>query len=188
MRDTTITIATAALLLVSSTAFAQRTPTKGMAGVGAAIGIANPSDASLASGFDVAVGLDGYLTSRVSIRAQLGGSWWDVQNRGFTGDVKPVRFDGNIVYNWEGGAWHPFVTAGPGVYHYKSTTGGIEASDTKLGLNLGGGVEYFLDRRTTITGQALYHAVDSIDTRFAAFDGSYWTLDFGVKKYFGGRR
>ena len=188
MRNTTISVVTVGLLLFTSSALAQRAPSKGMAAVTASIGAAKPNDATLDNGFDLAVSLDGYLTPRVSVRAQVGGSWWDVQNRGFVGTVKPVRVDGNLVYNWEGGAWHPFVTAGPGVYSFKSTTGGRDGRDTHIGANFGGGLEYFFRRRTTITGEALYHAVPSFDTPFATFDGSYWTIDIGLKAYFGGRR
>jgi hypothetical protein len=185
MRNTTISLAIVSVLFISSSAFAQRTPTKGMAAVAAEFGASKPADDSLQNGFDLALALDGYLSPRVSVRAQLGASWWDVQHRGFSGTVKPVRFDANLVYNWEGGAWHPFVTAGPGVYHFKATTGGVDGGETKLGANLGGGLEYFVNRRTTITGEALYHAVPSFDAPFATFDGSYWTIDFGVKRYFG---
>lgn len=188
MRNPTISFLTVALVLSAAPVFAQRTPSKGMAAVTAAIGAGKPNDNSLDNGFDLAISLDGYLTSRVSVRGQLGASWWDVQNRGFAGTVKPVRFDGNLVYNWEGGVWHPFVTAGPGVYSFKSTTGGRDGRDTHIGANFGGGLEYFFRRRTTITAEALYHAVPSFDTAFATFDGSYWTIDIGLKGYFGGKR
>lgn len=185
MRNTTISIAIFSVLTLSSPAFAQRAPAKGMAAVTLSIGASKPTDDTLDNGFDLALSLDGYLTPRVSVRAQLGASWWDVQHRGFTGSVKPVRFDGNLVYNWEGGAWHPYVTAGPGVYHFKATTGGVDGGDTKIGLNLGGGLEYFFHRRTTFTAEALYHAVPGFDAPFATFDGSYWTINFGVKHYLG---
>jgi hypothetical protein len=58
-------------------------------------------------------------------------------------------------------------------------------TDTKPGLNFGGGVEFFLDRRTTITGEALFHAVSEVDTALATFpDGKFWTFGVGLKRYF----
>jgi len=168
-------------------AFAQRTPTPGMWAVGGAIGASLPTDASLDKGLDVAVSVEGYLTSRVSVRGQLGGSWWDIVGRGFTGTVTPLRLDGNVVYNWEGGAIHPFVTGGVGMYRYRSEIGaGPDTSDTKAGFNVGGGIEYFLTRRATVTGEALYHKTGAFNTRVATFnDGSFWTLGVGLKAYLG---
>jgi len=157
-----------------------------MGAVAGSIGIADPGDPSLDQGLDLAASLEGYLTARVSVRGQLGGSWWDITGRGFTGTVRPVRIDGNVVYNWELGVWHPYATTGPGVYHYRSTTGGRDGGDTEVGWNFGGGVEYFFHRRTTLIGEVLYHKVGSFNTPATTFnDGSYWSLNLGVKGYFG---
>jgi hypothetical protein len=82
--------------------------------VGGSAGVAAPTDDSLSAGFDLAGNVEGYLTSRVSVRAQVSGAWWDIVGRGFTGTVSPFVFDGNLVYNWEGGKVHPFVTGGVG--------------------------------------------------------------------------
>lgn len=181
-----------AIVLLASPAAAQqrtaqvRTPTEGMWGLGGSIGAAGPSDASLQNGFDLAGNLERYLTSRVSIRGQLGASWWDIQGRGFGGTITPLFADANVVYNWEGGAVHPFVTGGIGVYHYHaSETGTPDRSDTKPGVNFGGGVEFFFDRRTTVTGELLYHKVGAFDSPLATFqDGSFWRFGVGLKRYF----
>jgi opacity protein-like surface antigen len=163
-----------------------RVPAAGSWAVGGSIGASLPTDPSLDKGLDVAGILEGYLTPRVSIRGQLGASWWDITGRHFTGTIKPLRLDGNVVYNWEGGAWHPYVTGGVGMYRYAAVeSGAADASDTKIGVNLGGGIEYFFARDATVTGEALYHKVDAFDTPLTRFtDGSYWTLSLGVKKYF----
>ena len=162
-----------------------RVPDEGMWAVGGSLGVALPNDASLSNGFDLAGNLEGYLTPRVSVRGQVSGAWWDIVGRGFSGTISPVVFDGNLVYNWEGGKWHPFVTGGAGVYHYRADiNNGIDGSDTKFGGDFGGGVEYFFTRRSTITGEGLYHAVSTFASPAATFDGSFWTFRAGLKHYF----
>jgi hypothetical protein len=101
--------------------------------------------------------------------------------------VRPVFFDGNVVYNWEGGAIHPDVTAGFGVYRFHSTEHGApEGDDTNPGVNFGGGVEYFVTRRGAMTFELLYHTVDEIASPLATFPhGSFWSFSVGGKAYFG---
>jgi opacity protein-like surface antigen len=163
-----------------------RTPTEGMWGLGGSIGAAGPSDASLQNGLDLTGNLERYLTSRVSVRGQVGASWWDIQGHNFTGTITPFFADANVVYNWEGGAIHPYVTGGIGVYHFHaSETGTQDRSDTEAGINGGGGVEFFFDRRTTLTGELLYHKVGAFSSPLATFqDGSFWRVGFGLKRYF----
>jgi len=109
--------------------------------VGGSAGVAAPTDDTLSAGFDLAGSVEGYLTSRVSVRAQVSGAWWDIVGRGFTGTVSPFVFDGNLVYNWEGGKVHPFVTGGVGAYHYGSHIDhGTDGGDTKFVGDFGGGV------------------------------------------------
>jgi len=176
-------------LLVSSAPFAyaqRRVPATGMWGVGGSIGAGVPADPSLENGLNFAGNVETYLTPRVSIRGQLGGTWSDITGRHFTGTVNPVYLDGNVVYNWEGGILHPFVTGGVGAYFYRSSIVGAPGmTDTKPGLDFGGGVELFYNRRTTMTVEALYHAVGKVDTSLATFnDGQFWTFGVGLKRYF----
>jgi Outer membrane protein beta-barrel domain len=164
---------------------ARRTPVPGMLAVGASIGADIPSDPALDKGLDIAGTIEGYLTSRVSVRGQFGAAWWDILGQRFTGTVKPFYFDGNVVYNWEGGTLHPYVTAGIGMYRFRSEEDGLEGSDKKAGFNVGGGVEYFFTPRATFTGEVLYHKVDSFATPRATFgDGSFWRIAMGMKAYF----
>jgi len=94
--------------------------------------------------------------------------------------------DGNVVYNWEGGAVHPYVTAGVGMYRFHTETGAREGSDTKVGLDVGGGIEYFFTRHATMTGELLYHKVDGFNTPITTFaDGSFWSFAIGAKAYLG---
>jgi outer membrane protein with beta-barrel domain len=188
MRASLRLIVTLSLLVIGAPyAYAQRqVPASGMWGVGGSIGAAVTADDSLDNGINIAGNVERYFTPRLSIRGQLGGTWADIVGRNFTGSVSPVYLDGNVVYNWEGGILHPFVTGGAGLYFYRSSIDGARnMTDTKPGLNFGGGIEFFLDRRTTITGEALFHAVSEVDTALATFpDGKFWTFGVGLKRYF----
>jgi len=184
-----LSFAISALLVVSfvTPAAAQRsTPATGMWAVGGSIGPTTPTDASLANGVDLVGNAEWYVTPRVSVRGQLGGAQWDVLNRGFTGRVNPLYVDGNVVYNWEGGVIHPFVTGGLGVYRFGSRLGALpDSSDTHLGVNGGGGVEYFVTRRTAVTAELLFHKVDAFTAPLTTFgDGSFWSFSAGAKIYF----
>ena len=186
MRSTTILIAAGFLaILTAQPVCAQSTPTTGTWAVGGSIGIGVPSDASLDKGLDLAGSFEGYLTPRVSVRGQLGGSWWSITGRGFTGTVTPVRLDGNVIYNFDYGDWHPYVTAGIGMYRYRSSiNSAANGTDTHAGGDFGGGIEYFFERETTLTGEVLYHRIDTFNVPVATFnDGSYWTFDIGLKLY-----
>jgi hypothetical protein len=154
--------------------------------VGGSIGATVPADASLAKGLEVAGNFERYFTSRVSVRGQIGGSSWDIVGRGFTGTVKPVRFEGNLVYNWEHGEWHPYVTGGIGLYRYGLTISGAgDGADTRAGFDAGGGIEYFFRRRASLTAEGLYHRVGAFNTPITAFnEGSFWSIDVGLKVYF----
>ena len=167
-------------------ATAARVPAEGMWAAGGSLGAAAPSDAALQNGLDIAGNLERFFTPRVSLRGQLGASWWDIQGHSFNGTVKPLFATANAVYNWEGGVVHPYVTGGIGVYHFRGPgTTSADVSDTKAGVNFGGGLDYFIDRRTTMGGELLYHKVGAFDTPLAAFgDGSFWRFGFGLKRYF----
>ena len=53
----------------------QRAPAQDMWAVGGSVGVALPTDETLSSGFDLAGNVEGYLTSRVSVRGQVSGAW-----------------------------------------------------------------------------------------------------------------
>ena len=189
MRPRVLALVVFALFISVIPAAAQRrarVPNTGMWAVGGSIGTGSPQDPSLAGGLDLAGNIERYLTPRVSIRGQLGGETNDIVNRGFTGTLGPVYVDGNVVYNWEGGVWHPYATGGIGLYRYRiferfaPTT-----ADTSVGLNVGGGIEYFLNRRVTLTGELLFHDIEQVQTPLTTFrQGQFWTFTVGAKRYF----
>jgi Outer membrane protein beta-barrel domain len=166
-------------------------PDRGMAALGGSIGASIPTDDRLDNGLSVAGTVEGYFTPRVSIRGQLGGTWQDLKSgQAFSGTIKPLWIDGNIVYNWEGGAWHPYVTAGIGWYRYnfeeRSSGGTFTGNDNAVGFDVGGGIEYFFTRHATFTGEALYHRVGEVITTLVPFSDhtGFWTISLGMKKYF----
>jgi hypothetical protein len=161
-------------------------PDTGMVGIGGSVGIAPPTETSFTNGPALTFNGEGYVSPRVSVRGQLSGAWWDITGRGFTGTVQPVALDGNVVYNWEGGAVHPFITGGIGLYHYRFNEGGTTGTANKPGVNVGGGAEFFTNRHTTVTAEALFHATNRPVTSPATTynDARFWTLTAGLKRYF----
>lgn len=179
------------VLVVAAPAEAQRrraargrVPDAGMAAVGGSIGLTVPKSDFLDKGLGIAGNVEGYLTPRVSVRGQVGTAWWDIVGLRYNGSMQPVYFLANVVYNWEGGKWHPYVTAGGGAYRYSFEEAGLKGSTTNGGIDLGGGVEYFLHLHTTITGEVLYHGVGDVRSNRAVFKGSFWSLMIGAKQYF----
>jgi hypothetical protein len=160
-------------------------PNTGMVAIGGSIGASVPSEANFQNGPELAANVEGYLTPRLSVRGQLGSRWWDITGRNFTGTVKPFFIDGNVVYNWEGGVIHPYVTGGVGLYHYGFDIPGANGTDNKFGADVGGGVEFFFRRYATLTGEVLYHGVTTpVHSPVGNFESRFYTVRMGVKKYF----
>jgi outer membrane protein with beta-barrel domain len=184
-----LTLVVIATLSGATPVLAQRrspVPNSGMWAIGGSIGAGLPSDPSLSNGLNLTGNIERYVTPRISIRGQLGGEWSDIVNRGFAGTLSPVFVDGNVTYNWEGGIWHPYVTGGLGLYRYRSFESLAPTSvDNALGFDVGGGLEYFVNRHVTLTGEILFHEVGQVATPLATFsEGQFWTFTFGVKRYF----
>lgn len=171
--------------LAAAPATAQsRVPDRNMFAVALTAGMALPADAVLEDGWFMAVSGEGYLTPRLSIRGQFGGAFFDVVGGGLDGKVSPWHFTGNAIYNWERGKWHPYAGAGIGVYKYRFGEGDNRPSDTEMGVNLGGGIEYFFSRTDTLMGDVTIHLVPGTTESPYGYKGRYWTLSGGYKKYF----
>jgi len=162
----------------------QRVPHQESAAFGLDLGVFAPSGNG-ADRLDSAPMISGlyefYVTPRISLRPSIG--WTQPSLSGSAIDSVrevPIRFDVN--YNWEGGKWHPFVGTGLGAYwmQYRRRGESLGDSATKLGFNLGGGVEYFLNRTLTIKGEGRYNAVQD----FGRIDPSGLTFTAGIKTYF----
>jgi hypothetical protein len=189
-----IAILTVALAAWSLPALAQtrpgpegsaRVPDTGTIAVGAAGSMAITRAPDLSNGFDLSVTGERYFAPRLSLRGQVGGSWTDILGHSFSGTASPLRVTGNVVYNWEGGKWHPFATAGAGLYRYRFVEDNRVSADNELGANFGGGVEFFFSRRDTLTGEVLIHVVPGrTDSLLADYDPRFWTIAAGYKRYF----
>src|SRR6188768_1442735 len=108
-------------------------PSRGMSAVGISAGFALPAADDLDTGFALAVNYEHYMSRRVSLRGQVGGAWEDIEGHSFQGTVKPMSFTGNVVYNWEGGAIHPYVTGGLGYYRFRYLEASLYSADNHFG-------------------------------------------------------
>jgi hypothetical protein len=182
-----------------------RVPDAGIAAIGGSIGAALPAGDQLDNGLHLAATVEGFLTPRVAVRGDVGAGWIGADRRGFRKDLRLPFFNVHLVYNWERGVWHPYITGGLGLYRYTSaiptgtmdpklrdalialgldpSRGTVEDSDNEFGANLGGGIEYFLSSRSTIVGDFRYHGVGDV-AGIIPFEGSFFSLSVGLKRYF----
>ena len=172
------------LALAAPASAQQRVPDRGMFAIGLNVGFAVPVDELLETGTFTSVNGEYYLTPRFSLKAQFGGAWFEVEDDLLDRQVSPMHLIGTAVYNWEHGKIHPYAGAGVGWYRFRFGKEDV-VSDSKFGVNLAGGVEYFLSRSDTIVGDVTFHVISG-DTvsNFFAYNGSYWTFSGGYKKYF----
>jgi opacity protein-like surface antigen len=159
----------------------ERVPADGSTAVGIDIGAFVPTADQLDSSLLMNVLYEYYVTPRWSLRTGFG--WADPEFEGSGVDSLrqvPLRLDVN--YNWERGRWHPFLGTGAGLYFMQFRRNGesFGDSETKFGLNTGGGVEYFLNRTVALKGEGRYHAVAS--TR--GLEPSGVAMMGGLKAYF----
>ena len=128
-----------------------------------------------------------YITPRFSVRGTL--AWCEPELDVFPGNQqRQTRLLGNVLYNWEGGAWHPFATAGVGAYFLKLTGPRFLAlgyqGRVRAGGNVGGGLEYFASPGGTIKFEVTYHFVSYDEPLYDPLNASGLNLTVGLKKYF----
>ena len=168
-------------LLVPAAASAQRVPATDSGAIGGDVGVFVPSSDELDSSLALEGFYEYYFTPRASVRTGLG--WTNPSfSRGNDDHLRLFRVAVDGVYNWEGGAIHPFAGAGLGIYFLQPTDNGesVEDSETQPGVSLFGGFEYFTSRTTAIKAEARYHLVG--DAFGLNPDGLALTI--GVKMYF----
>jgi hypothetical protein len=156
-------------------------PDTGLIGAGASAGVLFPDEALEKT---VTIDLFGeyYVTPRISVRGMFGWASPGFENR--TEDhFRQVKLLFNGVYNWEFVEWHPFVTVGAGAYFVRELRDGLEDpdSETRGGINFGGGTEYFLTDLMTVKGEIRWDIV-SHPTGFP--DASGFAVTLGFKRYF----
>jgi opacity protein-like surface antigen len=163
-----------------ATAQEPRVPAAGSAAVGIDAGAFVPTADSLNNSMLTNVLYEYYVTPRVSLRTDFG--WATPALKGGSNSLRQVPLRLDVNYNWEGGKWHPFVGTGVGAYFLqaRNSLGSLGDTDTKLGINFGGGVEYFLHRNVSLKGEGRYHAVNDAFGQ----DPSGTALTAGLKTYF----
>jgi Outer membrane protein beta-barrel domain len=159
----------------------ERVPHKGSTAVGIDVGVLAPTSDQLDKSLLVNALYEYYVTPRVSLRTEFG--WANPEFKGAGIDSlrqAPLRMD--INYNWERGRWHPFVGTGVGAYFMQFRNNGqsFGQAETKLGLNSGGGMEYFLNRNVAVKAEGRYHAIANARGQ----EPSGVTLTAGLKTYF----
>ena len=177
-----LSIALAAVLCTPVLTSAQaRQPAEGSVAVGGAVGAFLPSDDALDNAPHVEGQVQYQFTPRVGVRFGLG-----FTNPSFKSEsedsLRQIRIGADLIYNWEHGAWHPYVGAGLGAHLLQLKDNGNDFGDAEstLGGAALGGVEYFFARDAAITGEARYQFVDDIN----GISPSGLLFAIGVKKYF----
>ena len=181
MRLLRLIAAAAVLSLLFNLPAAAQTPDTGLIGAGGDIGVFFPDEA-FENTFTIAGYGEYYVTPRISVRALLGWAKPGFENR--TEDkFRQTRLLFNGVYNWEYGVWHPFVTAGAGAYFVRPLLEDATDPDgeTRGGLNLGGGAEYFLGDMSSLKAEGRW---DIVSHPPGLPDASGFTLTIGYKRYF----
>jgi hypothetical protein len=181
MRSIRLSIAAALLSALCAVPAAAQTPDTGLIGAGGDIGVFFPDEA-----FENTLTLDAfgeyYVTPRISVRGLLGWAKPGFENQ-TENNFRQTRLLFNGVYNWEFVEWHPYVTAGAGFYFVRQLFEDLPDPDgeTRGGLNLGGGVEYFVGSMSSIKGEARW---DIVSDPPGLPDASGFTLTIGYKRYF----
>jgi len=100
-----------------------------------------------------------YTSSRVSWRGLLGVTSFDADFPG-NSSIDATFLTGNVLYNWEGGHVHPYVTGGVGVYQ-KDASSNLPSKfdETVFGLNGGGGIDWFLGSRWALEFEGTFHGL-----------------------------
>lgn len=180
-----LALATTLALCIAAPAQAQRrearNPHQGGSAVLGEVGLFLPTQDGMTMGPAVEGAYEYYLTARNSLR--LGVGWANPKvDREHSDGTRQVRFGGDLIHNWEGGAIHPFVGAGAGSYFLQPIDNGnsFGSSNTRFGARLLGGVEYFTSRSFAIKGEGRYDAVMKAN----GYNPSGVTFSIGVKSYF----
>ena len=156
-------------------------PRDGQVALGGDIGLFFPTDEQFDGALTGGGFVEIYPSARIGVRPSLFLTSPEYE-RGTDDNERQMRLGVDVIYNWEGGTFHPFVGAGLGAHFLQFTSDGEEIgdSDTELGFAILGGLEYFLNSAWAVKGEARYHWVDN--ERGINPDGLALTV--GLKRYF----
>lgn len=167
---------------IPSVALAQRRmPHNEANAVGGEVGLFMPRASGMSTGPSIDGTFEHYIDARDSVRFNVG--WMQPHDSGnHDKTMREVRVAGDLVHNWEGGAVHPFVGAGLGVYFLQPRFNGANdgGSATKFGGTLLGGAEFFTSKTVAVKAEARYHIVTDSGT----YNPSGLSLSVGLKSYF----
>jgi opacity protein-like surface antigen len=149
-------------------------PEKGSIAIFAAAGPVLPFEGDYDIGVGVEAGGEYYFSRNFAVRGTFAFARSGAEGGS---DVTIGGLEAAAVYTSRRGDWAPFVSGGFGIY---SVDPPAEGSEQKLGANFAAGTEYFLDRRTSLTGQVAGRFIGSSGGRTT----SYLGLVFGVKYHF----
>ena len=181
MRSHLFVALTVSLAMPDVAAAQARMPHEGASAVGAEVGIFLPHETGMTTGPAIEGSYETYLSARDSLR--LGVGWANPkQEANDANKMRQIHIGGDLVHNWEGGAVHPFVGAGLGVYFLQPRSNGVNqgSSATKFGGDILGGAEFFASKTFSVKGEGRYHIV----TKSGDYDPSGLELTIGVKSYF----
>jgi hypothetical protein len=149
-------------------------PEKGSITVFAGVGPILPFEGDYDLGFQIEGGGEYYFSPVFGARATL-----NYASAGVDGgsDVTIAGFEASAVYTSRRGDWAPFILGGFGI-HTVDPPG--DGPSQRLGAHFGAGTEYFLDRRTSLTGQLTGRFIGSAGGRTSSFA----SVTFGVKYHF----
>ena len=127
--------------------------------------------------------LEYYMTPRAGLRATVGWADLSFEDREDEDSQRQFKLALDLLYNWEYGKVHPFVSGGGGVWFLQEKDNGDNFGDgeTAGGLTFGGGLDYFITRTATVKFEGRYDWVAVDDGRP---DPSGVSLTVGVKKFF----
>ena len=175
-------LAMVTLVALPSIALAQRRmPHREANAIGGEVGLFMPRASGMATGPSIDGTFEHYINARDSIRVNVG--WMQPHEEANTDrKMREVRVAGDLVHNWEGGAVHPFVGAGLGVYFLQPRLNGENdgGSATKFGGTVLGGAEFFTSKTVAVKAEARYHIVANSGT----YNPSGLSLSVGLKSYF----
>lgn len=164
----------AAVTILAAPAADAVIPEKGSVAIFAGIGPAIPFEGDYDLGVHLEVGGEYYFSKNFAVRGTAAFARTGAEGGG---DFSLGSLEAAAVYTARRGDWAPFVAGGFGIHTVDPPA---EGSEQKLGANFSAGTEYFLDRRTTLTGQLTGRFVGSSGGRTA----SYLGLVFGIKYHF----
>jgi len=175
MRGFPKTLLLSALLPLSSSMALPATtaPSDGDMAISFNAGFANAFDDTFDDVEPAFTGTFEYYTSpRISWRGLLGTMSFDAEppSPGDSLSVDATFLNANIVYNWEGGRVHPYVTGGIGAYD-KSASSNLPSEisskfdETAFGVNGGGGLDWYLGESWALKFEGVVHALAGEDPK-----------------------